>query len=85
MPRIRQKAAEYRRADFLKAVEKQKIERGIRTDRELADRMGMTPRVLCSRKKDFDNMSVGEFRILIATLDMTPAMVLPFLGVKAHE
>lgn len=84
MPRIRQKAAEYREKDFLKEIEKQKIELGIRYDVELAELLGVSKSTLCQRKHNLDSMTVGDFRKLVSALQMKPEMVLPFLGMKAN-
>lgn len=82
MPRIRQKAGQYRTADFLKELELAKVRCGIRTDRELAELVGVSKRVIGYQKRNPDRMPVELLRTIATTLNMDPAAVLSFLGLK---
>ncbi len=84
MPRIKQKAAQYRTEDFQKAIEVRKAELGIRTDRELAEMLAVTGSALSRHKREPDKMTVGQLRELIGALRMEPGPVLDLLGVKGH-
>lgn len=82
MPRIRQNEKIYRERDFLAELESRKVMNGIRTDRELARILAISPPVLCKRKKDLDSMTVAELRDLVVKMGMSAGPVMALIGLK---
>lgn len=85
MPRIRQNEKIYREKDFLAELEKQKVLKGIRTDRELARLLGVSAPALCRRKQDLDSMTVADLRNFVVKLGMPAGTVMALVGLKPKK
>ncbi len=85
MPRIRQYAQKYADADFMKEIQHQKVECGIKTDAKLAELINISKSNFCNRKKRPENFTVAELRGLVATLSPDPVILLKFLGYQGRD
>lgn len=85
MPRIRQYAVKYADADFLKEIQHQKIEKGVRSDRELSERIGLNKSSFCKRKQQVETFTVRELREIVKVLRPSPAVLLGLLGYTGKE
>ncbi len=85
MPRIRQLAEKYAEEDFLKELRVRMVFAGVNTDRELAERIGITPATMCKRKKSVGGFSLGELQGLVREVKPDPVIILKLLGYSGKE
>ena len=80
MPRLKQYAEKYAREDFLKEIRRQQGEYDLMTGRELARAMGIPHTSLRDKILEPDKMNAEFIRNLVETLDISPEVLLAFLG-----
>ena len=80
MPRLKQYAEKYAREDFLKEIRRQQGEYNLMTGRELARAMGIPHTSLRDKILEPDKMNAEFIRNLVGTLDISPEVLLAFLG-----
>jgi transcriptional regulator with XRE-family HTH domain len=85
MPRVRQKADAYAEADFWKSVEHCRVELGIQTYVELADRTGISRMTLSNYRNSVSDMSLSNLRKLVKTLSPDIPATLRLLGYTPRE
>lgn len=85
MPRVRQKADAYAEADFWKSVEHCRVDLGISTYAELADRTGISRMTLSNYKNSVSDMSLANLRKLVKTLSPDIPATLRLLGYTPRE
>lgn len=80
MPRIRQKAGDYARKDFLKAIDHAKVDAGIRTQRVIANGAGIPESSFSKLLQEPERITLGQLRRLVAVIPLPPEAVLAFVG-----
>lgn len=69
---------------FLREVRVQRAELDM-TQRELAEAVGVVPSVMSKLLSEPDKISAGRLRSMVATLGISPCVMLAFLGYSQKE
>ncbi len=85
MPRIRQYAQKYANEDFWREIQSRKALMGIRTDKALAEALGLSSQGFSRRKQNVDVLSLTDLRNLVKVLHPDPVLMLKLLGYTGKE
>ena len=85
MSRPKGYATQDARAAFLKDLEHKMLDIGIRSKKELAERMGKAPRTVYRRFEDVTQMDISDLQSLKAMLCPNPLLLLQAIGYSKKE
>lgn len=85
MPRIRQNAQRYADEDFWREIQSRKALAGIKTDKDLAESIGISPSGLSKRKQNVGGMTITDLQRFVKALKPSPVVVLKMLGYSAKD
>lgn len=85
MPRIRQNVQKYVNEDFWREIQSRKALAGIKTDRDLAESIGISPSGLSKRKQNVGGMTITDLQRFVKALKPSPVVVLKMLGYSAKD
>lgn len=85
MPRIRQNVQKYVNEDFWREIQSRKALAGIKTDRDLAKSIGISPSGLSKRKQNVGCMTITDLQRFVKAVKPSPVVVLKMLGYSAKD
>lgn len=85
MPRIRQNVQKYVNEDFWREIQSRKALAGIKTDKDLAESIGISPSGLSKRKQNVGGMTITDLQRFVKALKPSPVVVLKMLGYSAKD
>lgn len=85
MSKIARKEPEYAQVNFLKHIEAQKGWMGLAKDEVFAGKMGVSAPTVRAYKKNPGVMKVETLQRVIKLLDLSPAVVLRYLGFSQKD
>ena len=85
MARIRQKADEYLRADLLREIDVRCAWNGIKTNKALADALGVADMTIGNFRKDPGLRQICLLQSMVKVLNPNPGPVLKYLGYSEKE
>ena len=85
MPRIRQNAERDARKDFQKAIGRAQVDADLTQKKMLAEASGIPYSTLWKRLEVPDDMSLAEFRKLLAVIPIPAVELLTFVGYPAKQ
>ena len=86
MPKLRRSAQERRKYALAAAIARGKVDKGIRTDAQLAEKLGMSSqRLYYHRKRYYQMMKVGEFCRMARELGFTGRELCAAVGVPYSD
>lgn len=85
MPRIRQKADEYLRADLIREVDVRCAWHGIKTNEDLGKALGVTGMTIGNFRKEPGPRQINLLQNIVKVLKPNPAPILLYLGYSEKE
>ncbi|MBQ5867642.1 MAG: hypothetical protein IIW56_13375 [Oscillospiraceae bacterium] len=85
MPRIRQKADEYLRADLIREIDVRCAWHGIRSNKALGDALGVTDMTIGNFRKEPGLRQINLLQNMVKVLKPDPGPVLKYLGYSEKE
>lgn len=85
MSRPKGYAAQEAKAAFLKDLEHKMLDIGVRSKKELAERLGKAPRTVYRRFEDLSQMDISDLEALKAVLCPNPLLLLQAIGYTKKE
>lgn len=85
MPRIRQNAQQYAKADFLKEIRIRQGEFDLMTQTALSAAVGIPQPTMCKRMRDPDTITIPELRQIVQAIKPDAAVVLTWLGYTSKD